>query len=313
MRSHRKRVPSYVRDTSGVGEQASLPFLSESCKTRMVSGNIHPGSIIVAVDGSDHAERAVHWAATQASLEGRRLLVVAVGEDARSIADHAASLIRSLQPGLAVRTLCGDGDPRRVLIELSGQGHLIVLGSRGRGAIKSMLLGSVSVAVSAHAVCPVVVCRPAHDQPDTQGVMVGADGTLESLPVIEFAYQQASLRRMPLTVMHCFWDAAAAVAEYHRARGEDYAAPDLEDLRAVLATSVAGFGEKYPDVPVALELKYGLVDEVLSARTTEWDLIVLGRHPMTSASRVLTGSIAVAVLERAIATVAVVPEARGSS
>jgi nucleotide-binding universal stress UspA family protein len=278
-----------------------------------VSENIDPGSIVVAVDGSDHAERAVHWAAEQASLEGRRLMLVAVGEDARSIADHAASLIGSHHPGLDVRTLCRNGDPRRVLIELSAQAHLIVLGSRGRGALKSMLLGSVSAAVSAHAACPVVVCRPVHDQPRTQGVIVGADGTPESLPVIEFAYQQASLRRMPLTVLHCFWDAAAAVAEYHRARGEDYAAPDLEDLRAVLATSVAGFAETYPDVPVALELKHGLVDEALSPRTTEWDLIVVGRHPMTSVSRVLTGSIATAVLERACATVAVVPEAPRSS
>lgn len=289
------------------------PVVHASCKTRMVSENIDPGSIMVAVDGSEHAERAVRWAATQASLEGGRLIVVAVGEDARSIADLAESQIGSLHPALNVQTLCRGGDPRRVLIELSAHVQLVVLGSRGRGALKSMFLGSVSTAVSAHAVCPVVVCRPAHDQLHTQGVLVGADGSAESLPVIAFAYQQASLHRMPLTVLHCFWDAAAAVAEYRRARGEDYAVLDLEDLRAVLATSVAGFAEKYPDVPVTLELKHGLVDEALSARTTEWDLIVVGRHPMTSVSRVLIGSIATAVLERARATVAVVPEEESSS
>jgi len=278
-----------------------------------VSENIHPESIVVAVDGSDHAERAVHWAAEQASLEDRRLVVVAVGEDARAIADHSASLIRTLHPGLAVEALCRDGDPRRVLIELSSHVRLIVLGSRGRGTVESMLLGSVSAAVSAHAACPVVVCRPLGDQPRARGIVVGADGTPESLPVIEFAYQQASLRGMSLTVLHCFWDAAAAVAEYHRVRGEEFAAPDLEDLRAVLATSVAGFAERYPDVPVALQLKHGLVDETLGPRPSEWDLIVVGRHPTTSLSRLLTGSIATAVLERASTTVAVVPEARASS
>lgn len=301
----------YVNYAGQVGGRPSL--VQVPCKTPGMSENIDPGSIMVAVDGSEHAERAVRWAADQASLEGRRLVVVAVGEDARAIADGAASQVGSLHPALAVQTLCREGDPRRVLIEFSEHVHLIVLGSRGRGALKSMFLGSVSAAVSAHAVCPVVVCRPAHDQPHAQGVLVGADGSAESLPVIEFAYQQASLRRMPLTVLHCFWDPAAAVAEYRRARGEDYAVLDLEDLRAVLATSVAGCAEKYPDVPVALELQHGLIDEALSARTTEWDLIVVGRHPMTSVSRVLTGSIATAVLERARATVAVVPEAEASS
>lgn len=275
--------------------------------------NIDTGMVVVAVDGSDHAERAVHWAAEQASLEDRRLMIVTVSEDARFIADHAASLIRSLHPGLAVQTLCRDGDPRKVLIELSAQAYLIVLGSRGRGALKSMLLGSVSAAVSAQAACPVVVCRSTNDQNRAGGVIVGADSTPESLPVIEFAYHQASLRRMPLTVLHCFWDAAAAVAEYHRARGEEYAVPDLEDLRAGLEPSLTGLADKYPDVPVTIELEHGLVDEALSAHTTGWTLIVVGRHPMTSVGRVLTGSIATAVLERARATVAVVPEARASS
>jgi nucleotide-binding universal stress UspA family protein len=257
------------------------------------------GMIVVAVDGSEHAERAARWAAEQAALENRRLMIVAVGEDSHVIADDTASLVASLHPAVLVQTVARAGDPRHVLMDLSASAHLIVLGSRGRGALKSMLLGSVSTAVSAHATCPVVVCRPLDGSDRTQGVIVGADGTPES-------------HQLPLTVVHCYWDAAAAVAEYHRSRGDEYAAPDLEDLRAVLATSVAGFEEEYPDVPVTLELKHGLVDEALASRTNRWDLIVVGRHPMTSVDRVLLGSIATTVLERARATVMVVPQAQGS-
>jgi nucleotide-binding universal stress UspA family protein len=109
-------------------------------------------------------------------------------------------------------------------------------------------------------------------------------------------------------VLHCFWDAAAAVAQYREARGEKAEAPELEDLRALLSESVAGLAEEYPDVPVTLTLKHGLVDEALSASRGGGDIIVVGRHPMTSLTRVLTGSIARSVLERAHATVAVVPE-----
>lgn len=274
---------------------------------------IDPGNIVVAVDGSDHAERAVHWAADQASLERRPLLVVTVGEDNRSIADGAAALARGLHPELRVETLPTTGDPRRVLIELSSQARLLVIGSRGRGTLKSMLLGSVSAAVSAQAACPTVICRPAAGNEDSRGVVVGADGTAESLPVIEFAYQQASLRRLPLTVLHCFWDAVAAVARLRESSGGVPGDSDVEDLRAVLAQSVAGFTEKYPDVSVTLSLKHGFVDEALSPRGEAWDLIVVGRHPMNSISRVLVGSMATAVIERAQSTVAVVPEAVGST
>ena len=274
---------------------------------------IEAGSIVVAYDGSDNAERAVRWAAEQAALEVRQLTVASAGEDTKAIVDRAVDIAKRLHPDLTVDALTTPGDPRQVLIDLSSRAHLVVVGSRGRGALKSMLLGSVGAAVSAHAVCPVVVCRPNGHR--GRGVVVGADGTPESLPVIEFAYRQAALRGLSLTVLHCFWDAVAAVAQYHQARGELVGAPELAELtelQAVLSESVAGFAEVYPDVPVTLGLKHGLVDEALTPRGEAWDMIVVGRHPMTSLTRVLTGSIATSVVERAHTTVAVVPEAASS-
>lgn len=271
------------------------------------------GNIVVGVDGSDHAARAVRWAADQAFLEHRRLAIVSVNEDAGHLADEAVAAARRLHPGLSVAGSAASGDPRQVLIDASTHAHMLVVASRGRGALRTMMLGSVSATVSAHASCPVIVCRPPTVGETRAGVVVGADATPESLPVLEFAYSQASLRKLPLTVLHSFWDAAAAVAQYREALGEKADWPELEDLRATLSESVAGLAEKYPDVPVALTLKQGFADEALSPRHGGWDMIVVGRHPMTSLARLLTGSIATAVVERAHTTVAVVPEGLGSS
>jgi nucleotide-binding universal stress UspA family protein len=167
-------------------------------------------------------------------------------------------------------------------------------------------LGSVSVAVLKSAACPVIVCRPAPDGP-TDGVVVGADGTEESLPVLEFAFAQASLRELPLTVVHSFWDAVAAVAQHREAGGEVVDQPEFEELKMLLATSIAGFGEKYPDVDVTIQLRHGLTDEALSRPGSAWDLVVVGRHPMTGLRRTLSGSIAASVAERSRAVVAMVP------
>jgi nucleotide-binding universal stress UspA family protein len=295
----------------------------------MTKVDITPGSIVAGVDGSEHANRAVLWAAEQAALEGRPLAILyAAGEadirggawasvegvfpyklldvlgTARAVVQEAAALALSSHPQLALQGLPLVGDPRQTLVELSDKAHLIVLGSRGRGIFRSMLLGSVSVGVAKHARCPVVVCRPGHPGTVTAGVVVGADGTAESLPVIEFAFRQASLRGLPLTVLHCFWDVIAAVA------GPQFTdSAEAQDLHLLVSESVAGMSEKFPDVPVTLRLAHGLVDECLAGGSRAWDLVVVGRHPVSSVSRLLSGSIASAVLERSGSTVAVVPEA----
>ncbi|WP_183100954.1 universal stress protein, partial [Nocardioides pelophilus] len=138
---------------------------------------------------------------------------------------------------------------------------------------------------------------------------VGADGTPESVPVIEFAFEMAAARRLPLTVLHCAWDAVAAVAGMRRVSESDLDPSDAAELRMLLSESVAGLREKFPDVEVRLVVAHGLVDETIARSDADWDVVVVGRHPTGSLGRLVTGSIATAVVERAHATVAVVPEA----
>lgn len=270
------------------------------------------GSIVVAADGSKHANRAVAWAAEQAALE-RRSLVVLTAADISPHRTNAAAvmLARRTAPGLDVTGLAVADDPRTALVDASREAHLLVLGSRGRGTVRTMLLGSVSAAVSRLACCPVVVCRPRHDDLSGKGVLVGVDGTEDSRSVLEVAFAQASLRGQALTAVHCVWDVTAAVAGLRNVRIEDLDLGPDDDAHRLLAESVAGFAEKYPDVPVTMRVTHGLVDDVLGGRTAAWDLVVVGRHPLDSVRRLVTGSIAAAVVERAQTTVAVVPEPSG--
>jgi nucleotide-binding universal stress UspA family protein len=289
-------------------------------------------SIVVAADGSDHAGRAVHWAAEQAFLERRPLSVVTtvhapdvptsawIGpgavhpfnpqqllEGARALAQEAADLALHLHPGLDVSGVARVGDPRQVLVEISRNAHLVVMGSRGRGVFRSKVLGSVSAAVSRDAGCPVVVCRPQGGAGEAQrGILVGADGTPESLPVIEFAFHQASLMDLPLTVVHAVWDSVGAV------HGPVMVSPresGLDEYRVLLGESVAGISSKFPEVPVDLRLARGMAEDCLSDTTSLWNLIVVGRHPVDSLLRLVTGSVATTVVERSQTTVAVVPQA----
>ncbi len=288
------------------------------------------GSVVVGVDGSADAERAVAWAAREAVLERRRLLILhscheaairdtawldAQGIDhkelrnaleaaARAIIDRAVDRARLAAPGLEVDALLVSTDARTALVHASERAELVVVGSRGHGPIGSLLLGSVSTSVARHAQCPVVVCRPPTTPAVRRGVVVAADGSEASRPVLEFAFRQASLRGLPLTVVPHFWDATPQTS----AAANDAAPGAALTLRARLAESVTVLQEKFTDVAVQLQLTRGLVDECLTGSMPPADLVVIGRLDGHEWTRFLQASCAVAVLERANSTVAVVPE-----
>lgn len=195
-------------------------------------------------------------------------------------------------------------DPRELLLELSQDAAMLVLGSRGRGKIRSLLLGSVGVALVRHAHCPVVVHRPGNIGTVRNGVVVGIEVSEEARPVLEFAYREASLRGQPLTVLHCYWDIQAGTA----AAGIVYESiVDIDAEKLVLAETMAGMSEKYPDVNVTTRLARGLPHEILAQIGARMNLIVVGAHQANRAAQMIFGSVSVALVERATCPVAVVP------
>jgi nucleotide-binding universal stress UspA family protein len=286
------------------------------------------GTIVVGVEGSSSSKQALVWAVEQAVAEHRAITLVhavpsttpalldPVGSTPRGarelslrdkgeeVLDRAKEDVHRLGPDVTVHTECQIRDPREVLVELSETASMMVLGSRGRGHMKSLLLGSTAVAVVRHAVCPVVVHRPTVPSPARHGIAVGADATEASLPVLEFAYRQAAIRQLPLTVVHSFWyfqqpstveeafaDPAAAMSQQHLA----------------LAESLAGFGEKYPEVSVRTEIDQGMPERYLLRLADQTNMLVVGAHHGTRAEQFMFGSVSVWLVEHATCPVAVVP------
>lgn len=290
-------------------------------------------TIVVGTDGSETAGRAVAWAAEQARAEGRDLTIVtAVGvmgtpamfwvEQAGLDSQVARDSVRSAgerllaeatrhalatAPGLEVRGVLAESDPRDALLDLAPDAAMLVVGSRGRGPVASLLLGSVAHAVSRQAGCPVVVVRPTGDGQERRGILVGVSGDGTSAATLHFAYRQASLRGQPLRVVHCIWDARAASGPV-RLDEDGY---DAE--RLLLAETVAGMSETYPDVAVETALERGMVDRTLVRLGEQAELIVVGAKRHGLVAGLVRGRIASVVAEHSTGIVAVVPEATAAS
>ena len=138
--------------------------------------------IVVGVDGSEPAVRALGWAIEEARLRGTPLLVVSawhvpaavygpsgfvppvsesIDQTFREVAAEAAEEAagRAREAGVEVETDVREGHPAEILVEAAQDADLLVVGSRGHGGFAGLLLGSVSGQCAHHAPCPLVVVR----------------------------------------------------------------------------------------------------------------------------------------------------------
>jgi nucleotide-binding universal stress UspA family protein len=121
----------------------------------------------VGVDESDCAEKALAFAVEEAAERGVPLRVVraaALGnreEQSRRL-DDLVSVWREKYPEMTIHAEAVDDHPAAALASASKTGQLLVVGSRGRGALRGMLLGSVSQHLLHHSACTVAVV---HDLP----------------------------------------------------------------------------------------------------------------------------------------------------
>ncbi len=77
----------------------------------------------------------------------------------QALVDEAIGQVAALAPSVATRGFAEEGSPAHVLIEAGTDAELLVVGSRGLGGFKGLLLGSVSQQCSQHARCSVMIVR----------------------------------------------------------------------------------------------------------------------------------------------------------
>lgn len=182
--------------------------------------------VVVGVDGSEGSLRALDWAAAEASrsrlplrvvhaslwehYEGLRPTVDAGVPGEQLLAEHlvasARDRVRDLRPEVSVVADVQPEDPVAALVQESHEASLVVLGSRGRGRIAGMLLGSVGLALVGRSHCPVVVipARQPGAPPKPGRIVVGISDDAGPSAAAVFALAQAASRHGELTAV-CAW------------------------------------------------------------------------------------------------------------
>ena len=257
----------------------------------MTYAGIPDGAVLVGVENWPAAADSVAWAVEQAFRDGRDVGLVHVlsattletppgfqaGAPSEPEQAHGSVVLASAEryaerrlqalsgvSGFAgyrrpeVTTSQQTGSVIPALVAASGHASLLVLGSRGRGPIGSWLLGSVSRSVVKDAQCPVVVLCPGAGGVG-RGVLVGIDGTSDSIAALEFAFDQADQRNLPVSVLYCY---EAGGAE----RPGD---------RVLVAECVAGLRERYPDLHPHLRIQAGNLGHALAEQAQTMHMVVV--------------------------------------
>lgn len=211
--------------TTGRQSREVLVDTMHTSTDRTGPGAAEPGGsarprIVVGVDGSPAARTALAWALTAAARRAADVEVVAafavdlywidayllgpeaLGEVRADTEQRARAMVAEVRSDPAVAGVPGAAETTVDVVVLAGRAaenlvqraesaDLLVVGSRGRGGVRSTLLGSVALHVSAHAGCPVVVVHTPPSSPSSGTVVVGLDDSDHARAALLTAVQEA--------------------------------------------------------------------------------------------------------------------------
>jgi nucleotide-binding universal stress UspA family protein len=299
--------------------------------------------VVLAVDGSEAAERAVELCASIAWPEETRLRVVTVIEPYEPIvaADwsmplsdvddpangeamrSARAVVRQATRQLARSGLDLDGSvlwgrPATRIVEAAVDlsADLIVVGSRGHGTIASMILGSVSAEVADHAHCPVLVARST----GLTRVVLGVDGsefarTAESVVEAWPMFEKAAIEATSVAQVALPWTAGLAIGFYEPPGAEmsDIKEPIVAEMRGFADAATGRLSEAGLRASSHVVTGSPAATLIRAAQAHQADLIVVGTHGTTGLTRAIVGSVARNVMLHAKCSVLFVREINGES
>ncbi|NKX50627.1 universal stress protein [Arthrobacter deserti] len=304
--------------------------------------------IVVGVDGSDQSLCALTWAAREAHLRRAPLHVITASTipvfaassmdagyatlDDQAIREGAEAVLEQAVAGLSgydieIHPSVETGDAAGVLLDLSEEAELLVVGTRGRGGFVGRLLGPVSSAVPAHAKYPTVTvplaCArrlghtelqlPRGKQPpvgpegEEKVVIVGADGSEQARSATLAAAGQAQRWGYPLRVVCALPPFTGSLAWVPAPLDREALYADVKEQ---LDAGVAWPGSHFPDLPISGQVLEGSPIELLIEATRTASLVVIGTRGRGGFAGMLLGSTSQGVLHHAKGPVMVVPDTR---
>jgi nucleotide-binding universal stress UspA family protein len=289
-------------------------------------GESSPGRWVVCIDGSDHGEHALSWAllhgprrastielftAWQVPIYGPypvdgaiampyddRALAGAALQSVEELAERTRSAVEVPVSASAVR-----GGAAATLLEAAKGSDLLVLGSRGRGGFRSLLLGSTSGQCAAHASVPTVVVRGGKPHL-TRRILVGVDGSANSLAALRWAVDFAAPESAVVAVQ--VWDASPLAVG-----ADEFFFPDASAIASTRFNHlVDGLAEVADSRAVSLERQFlhGRPRNVLAEAAASVDLVVAGARGHGAVAATLLGSVTTSLLHHLDRPLVVVPD-----
>ena len=274
--------------------------------------------IVVGVDGSDNGAVALRWAAERGERRGEEVVTLF----AWTFFDQGYR-----PPGEDLRPAFSDGDAKRVLdeavdaagvtgritkltvqdpapealVEAAGPDDLLVVGARGLGGFKGLLLGSVSHRVLELAPCPVAVIHGADAGFRDGEIVVGIDSSEESKVALRWAAAEALANDATLRIVHA-WP-VPLYAETNSPQVLDA----LQDGATKMVEEVIANDPSLVGVTVATDVACGGPAHALLAHDVDASMIVVASRGHSKLKRFLLGSTSRQVAQHATSPVVVVP------
>lgn len=255
--------------------------------------------ILVGVDGSDDAMRAVRYAFGTAKRTGDDIWLVHAVDDGvltsgwgvvydptilSSVGEEALAVAKQflLDKGFPEERIHAEvlmGHPTAVLADLSERAVLCMVGRRASGGLDRMFVGSTSLSLGGSAHCPVIVISAA-STPEATGqhkrIAVAVTTPDKAKHQVEWALREARARECALVVAHVVAPAPTGLLAAFKPAPTPESA---QRARGELESMLGELRHDYPDVPVEGEILVGVPMEELVDQTGTVDLLVVGVHP----------------------------------
>ena len=283
------------------------------------------GTIVVGVDESPSAKAALRWAVHEGEARGWTVKAVLawtylqqhhVASDTKFEPDYGPDQAADALSRIVADTLGDEAGrieqeavcdlPVPGLLAASEDADLLVVGARGLGGFRGLLLGSVSQQCAHHTRIPIVVVREPesgfdHERP----IVVAVDGSSTAMRALQWALDAAKARKAPVTVVHAWRPIMLATLDYSVpiVDVEAFATAGQQVIdEALAAVDLGGL-----PAPVERLVVEGAPARSILAAADDASLVVVGSRGRGGFAGLLLGSVSQHVITHAACPVVVVP------